>query len=122
MRTEIDHVAIRTAEYDKARAFFEDVFSMKCYRETGRKPERKLWFLEGVQLCEVGALPAGENGYDHFSLGVEDVEAVMKYVEKNHPECEIMNDHWFRLPNRTEQELKPFRHAYLKMNGTIEKD
>ena len=122
MRTEIDHVAIRTAEYDKARAFFEDVFSMKCYRETGRKPERKLWFLEGVQLCEVGALPADENGYDHFSLGVEDVEAVMKYVEKNHPECEIMNDHWFRLPNRTELELKPFRHAYLKMNGTIEKD
>jgi catechol 2,3-dioxygenase-like lactoylglutathione lyase family enzyme len=25
MRTEIDHVAIRTAEYDKARAFFDGV-------------------------------------------------------------------------------------------------
>ena len=26
MRVEIDHVAIRTTEFDKARAFFEDVF------------------------------------------------------------------------------------------------
>ena len=47
MRVEIDHVAIRTTEFDKARAFFEDVFSMQCYREVGQKPERKLWFLEG---------------------------------------------------------------------------
>ena len=31
MRVEIDHVAIRTTEFDKARAFFEDVFSMQCY-------------------------------------------------------------------------------------------
>ena len=121
MRVEIDHVAIRTIEFDKARAFFEDVFSMQCYREVGQKPERKLWFLEGVQLCEVEALPKGENGYDHFSLGVEDVEAVMKYVEKEYPECEIVNDHWFRLPNRTEIELKPFRHAYMKVKGTTEK-
>ena len=121
MRVEIDHVAIRTTEFDKARAFFEDVFSMQCYREIGQKPERKLWFLEGVQLCEVEALPEGENGYDHFSLGVDDVEAVMKHVEKAYPECEIINDHWFRLPNRTEIELKPYRHAYLKVNGTTEK-
>ena len=28
MRVEIDHVAIRTTEFDKARAFFEDVFSI----------------------------------------------------------------------------------------------
>ena len=66
-------------------------FSMQCYREVGQKLERKLWFLEGVQLCEVEALPKGENGYDHFSLGVEDVEAVMKYVEKEYPECEIVS-------------------------------
>ena len=34
MRVEIDHVAIRTTEFDKARAFFEDVFSMQCYRQS----------------------------------------------------------------------------------------
>ena len=41
----------------------------------------------------------------------------MKYVEKKYPECEIVNEHWFRLPNRTEIELKPYRHAYVKVNG-----
>lgn len=70
MRTEIDHVAIRTTEFEKARAFFEDVFSMQCYREKGERPERNLWFLEGIQLCEVESLADDDNGYDHFPLGL----------------------------------------------------
>lgn len=112
MKAEIDHVAIRTAEFEKTKAFFEDVFSMESYREAGEKPARRVWYLQGVQLCEVETLPEGENGYDHFSMGVEDVEAIMKKVKESYPECRIKNDHWFILPNGTGLELKPYRHAF----------
>ena len=49
----IDHAAIRTSSYEDAQKFFEDVFDMHMWREIGEKPERKCWFREGIQLCEV---------------------------------------------------------------------
>ena len=49
----IDHAAIRTSSYEDAQKFFEDVFDMHMWRELGEKPERKCWFREGIQLCEV---------------------------------------------------------------------
>ena len=48
----IDHAAIRTAAYEDAQKFFEGVFDMHMWRETGEKPGRKCWFREGIQLCE----------------------------------------------------------------------
>lgn len=49
----IDHAAIRTSSYEDAQKFFEDVFDMHMWREIGEKPERKCWFREGIQLCEL---------------------------------------------------------------------
>lgn len=48
----IDHAAIRTASYEDAQKFFEDVFEMHMWREIGEKPERKCWYEEGIQLRE----------------------------------------------------------------------
>ena len=50
--TKIDHAAVRTAHYEEAQKFFEDVFDMHMWREIGEKPGRKCWFKEGIQLCE----------------------------------------------------------------------
>lgn len=47
----IDHAAIRTASYENAQKFFEDVFEMHMWRESGEKPGRKCWYEEGIQLC-----------------------------------------------------------------------
>ena len=61
----IDHAAIRTSSYEDAQKFFDDVFDMHMWREIGEKPERKCWFREGIQLCEVSAINTdAENGYE----------------------------------------------------------
>ena len=108
MKAMLDHVAIRTPEYDKTRAFFEDVFSMQCRRETGEKPCRKLWFTEGVQLCETAASSeqSGDNGFDHFCLCVENPAAVVSRIKTSYPECTVLDDQWFLLPDNTKVELK----------------
>ena len=58
----IDHAAIRTASYENAQKFFEDVFEMHMWREIGEKPGRKCWYEEGIQLCEMEEINTeGEN-------------------------------------------------------------
>ena len=74
----IDHAAIRTASYENAQKFFEDVFEMHMWRESGEKPGRKCWYEEGIQLCEMEEINTeGENGYDHISIAVDSVEETM---------------------------------------------
>lgn len=106
MRAMLDHVAIRTKEYDYMRNLFEHVFSMQCERETGTEPDRKLWFREGIQLCEKEEVADHENGYDHFCICVDDVESVMEIVLESYPEFCILRKNWFKLPNQTTIELK----------------
>ena len=101
----IDHAAIRTASYEEAQKFFEDIFEMHVWREIGEKPERKCWYKEGIQLCETEEIEtSNENGYDHISIVVDEVETVMERV-KAYP-VEIINVHCFSLPNGTKIELK----------------
>ena len=101
----IDHAAIRTASYENAQKFFEDVFEMHMWREIGEKPGRKCWFKEGIQLCETSEIAvSSENGYDHISLAVDSVPEIMEKI-KAYPVTPI-NDHWFSLPNGTKIELK----------------
>ena len=101
----IDHAAIRTESYEEVQKFFEDIFDMHMWREIGEKPGRKCWYKEGIQLCETEKLEKkNENGYDHISIAVDRVEEVMERV-KAYP-VEIINDHWFALPNGTKIELK----------------
>ena len=106
MRAILDHVAIRTKEYDYMRDFFINVFAMKCERETGTRPERKLWFREGIQLCEKEKVADDENGYDHFCICVDDIRSVMEIISKSYPDCCIIKENWFKLPNQTTIELK----------------
>ena len=101
----IDHAAIRTASYENAQKFFEDVFEMHMWREIGEKPGRKCWYEEGIQLCEMEEINTeGENGYDHISIAVDSVEETMEKI-KAYP-VKAINDHWFSLPNGTKIELK----------------
>ena len=91
----IDHAAIRTASYENAQKFFEDVFEMHMWREIGEKPGRKCWYEINTE---------GENGYDHISIAVDSVEETMEKI-KAYP-VKAINDHWFSLPNGTKIELK----------------
>ena len=101
----IDHAAIRTTSYEEAQKFFEDVFEMHMWRETGEKPERKCWYKEGIQLCEAEAINTGtENGYDHISIAVEAESEIMERI-KAYP-VKAINDHWFLLPGGIKIELK----------------
>lgn len=110
--TELDHVALRTTEFDRTKAFFEDIFEMRCYRESGEAPHRIIFYLEGLQLNEVTEVQSGENVFDHISIGVADVAATMKKVGEKYPDCRLEKDHWVVLPDgQTRIELKPYHHA-----------
>ena len=101
----IEDAGIRTSSYEDAQKFFEDVFDMHMWREIGEKPERKCWFREGIQLCEVSAINTdAENGYDHISIAVDSVEKTMEKI-KAYP-VKPINDHWVSLPDGTRIELK----------------
>ena len=80
----IDHAAIRTASYEEAQKFFEDIFEMHMWREIGEKPERKCWYKEGIQLCETEEIEtSNENGYDHISIAVDEAkESVLEKAKK----------------------------------------
>ena len=108
MKSKLDHIALRTAHYEEMKAFFEKVFFMHCDREIGERPNRKLWFQEGIQLCEQPEEFVGENGYDHFCLLVNDIAEVMRILENDYPECRILDSNWFLRPNQTKVELKSF--------------
>lgn len=120
---QLDHIAIRTTDFDRMKAFFEDAFGMKCYSAKGEAPHRILFFLEGIQLNEVEELPRGQNSFDHLAIGVEDIPAVMNYVGTHYPDFGREKDHWIILPDgQTRIELKPYGHALKEMQETAGRD
>ena len=87
------------------RNFLKMFLTCICGGRSGKKPERKCWFREGIQLCEVSAINTdAENGYDHISIAVDSVEKTMEKI-KAYP-VKPINDHWFSLPDGTRIELK----------------
>ena len=107
MRAQIHHVALNVGDLDWYVGFFENVFGMTIQRTRGEKPERQVWFREGIQLNESADALTGGNLIDHFSLGVDDIpSAAARAIEAG---CTAMAEgpHWVALPNGARLELKP---------------
>ena len=99
----IDHVAIKTTNYDKMVKFFEDLFEMTNVRERGEAPNRQVWFREGIQVNEAETYEMNENAYDHFAIKVPDTDAMSKKLRAYG--CEELKERWFALENGTTLEL-----------------
>ena len=109
MKTQIHHAALNTTEFDWYMKFFQNVFGMTVQKITGEKPDRKVWFHEGIQLNECEITPVCGRVCDHLALAVEDIP---RTVEKAlNSGCTALSNgiQWFELPNGVSIELKELR-------------
>ena len=97
------HVAISTTEFEKYKKLFEQL-KMKIERENGQKPERQLWFYEGIQLNEVNEIKVGDN-VNHIAISTSNIDETMKIALENGCKKDSFRDNWFVLPNGTKIEL-----------------
>lgn len=83
MTAVLDHVAINSQNLEESIRFFEEVFHMTVSREAGTKPNRRIWFHQGIQINESIDLCRENTLYHHIALRVSDrakaVETSIKY-------------------------------------------
>jgi len=72
MNARLDHVAVKTANYEETVCFFETVFQMTRSRSAGEAPNRKLWFQQGIQINEIESITGKDAHYDHIAICVSD--------------------------------------------------
>ncbi len=112
MQTRIHHAAVRTNDLEGYTEFFQRVFEMKIAKTAGEKPNRQLWFFEGVQLIETPDTDglAAVGLCDHIALGVDkDPAAVAKLaIENGCSPVEDKDARWFALPNGVRVEMMPY--------------
>jgi len=103
----VNHVALGVADYDWYVTFFQEVFGMEKERSRGEKPQRQIWFKQGIQLNEVATTYQGKNNlYDHIGFKVDDLEAFrQKALAKGCTELPNKKN-WFVLPNQVLVEMK----------------
>ena len=70
MAAQLHHIALTSANFDQTVRFYEEVFQMEVDRIAGQAPERKLWFLQGIQINEVSCECPGNGQWDHVGLKV----------------------------------------------------
>ena len=102
------HVAIATTEYEKYIKLFKQL-GMKVERESGKIPERQLWFFEGIQLKEVENFDIGNN-VDHIAS----VEKSIDIALLNGCTLDSDRSNWFILSNGTKIELMSEENSLIK--------
>ena len=109
MSARIDHVAINVKNFEWNVRFFQDVFGMTIAKSEGEKPDRKIWFEQGIQLNEIkDASQKSETGYaDHIGIRTDDMEMILnKCQEYGCTSVPGRGRHWFQLPDGIKFELK----------------
>lgn len=99
MRGTIHHVALCAKEFDWYVDFFEQVFEMTVRKTAGKKPDRKIWFNEGIQLNETRENTIPGTSCDHISLQVKDHIAAVKVCIERGCIKAANGDNWIVLPN-----------------------
>lgn len=109
MKAQISHVAINVKDFEWHVRFFQDVFGMTIARMDGDRPDRKVWFEQGIQVNETedASLEQAPGCADHIGIHTDDVEAVLrKSREYGCTSVPGKGEHWFQLPNGVKFELK----------------
>lgn len=106
MQTYLNHVAINVADFDWYKKFFGEVLGMTSYKARGEAPHRQLWFVEGIQINEALTDEAPVAAFSHFGFLTEDVPALIETVVEAGCSRIEGKDHWFRLPDGVEVEVK----------------
>lgn len=125
MNTKIDHAAMNVNEFEWHVRFFQDVFGMTIEKSQGEKPDRKVWFAQGIQLNEIeetatedtvtenepgGSVSAGKSAScwaDHIGIRTDDMEGVLnRSREFGCTPVSGKGKNWFQMPGGAIFELK----------------
>ena len=97
----LHHAAIATKDFDKYVELFENL-GMSVQKTRGEKPQRQLWFNEGIQINEI---TEGDDAVDHIALGVDSFDETLGTALENGCSPIEHKDHWFKLPNGIKMEM-----------------
>lgn len=103
MKTNIHHVAITVSEFDQYAELFKQVFEMQVEKKSGQKPNRKIWFRQGIQLNECSS-PSPL--FDHIGISAGNQEELLTRAQKYGCTPLPEGSNWFALPNGIRVELK----------------
>ncbi len=99
MKSQLHHVALNVPDIQWYTSFFQRIFGMKIRKTSGRSPDRKVWFFEGIQLNECLNIPAAGAACDHISISVTDIAETMGAALKAGCMPVTNGEHWFALPD-----------------------
>lgn len=105
MCAQLHHVAINVQDFEWNLHLFQKLFHMKIKKTAGEKPNRKVWFYQGIQINECSSLSPDSSNYDHIAISVNNIsETVTQALKMN---CTPLSNgnNWFLLPEGTKIEL-----------------
>lgn len=106
MSVYIHHVALKVSDLEWNIQFFEEVFGLKIEKTAGEKPQRKVWFREGIQLNESGHDEPGNGLMDHIGIRTDEEQDVLRKSREFGCMPLQNGENWFQMPNGIKIELK----------------
>lgn len=108
MNIHLNHTALNVKDFDWYADFFRTVCGMSSYREDGDRPNRKIWFTEGIQLNEADTDREPAGIFDHIGFHADDVAIFVSAAKAAGCKDIPGKAHWFMLPNGIKVEVKKY--------------
>lgn len=105
MKGLLHHIALNVCDIEWYISFFGKIFGMEIRKTAGKVPNRKVWFVEGIQLNECQDVPDTRGICDHISIAVPDIRTAVNAALKEGCAPLPNGEHWFALPNGMPVEL-----------------
>lgn len=106
MAGKLHHMAVNAPNFEETVRFFEELFDMDVLKTNGEAPNRKLWFVQGIQINEAPGTDARGNVYDHIGIWVDDREQTLaKALAMGCKSIDSKPAHWFLTPDNIVIEL-----------------
>ena len=102
----LQHIAINTTRFEESVGFFESLFEMKVERIVGEKPQRQLWFRQGIQVNEVSEQITDGNQFDHLGFQVTNWQETRQKAAAMGCKDVEGKPHWFVTSDGIVIELK----------------
>jgi len=99
MTAGLDHVALKVSDLEWHVEFFKQVFGMTVKKMAGEKPERKVWFNEGIQLNEIASEDYEKGQMDHLGIITNEYDKTAEKIRKWNAAGLPQGDNWFRIPS-----------------------
>ena len=104
MNSYVDHVAFNVENIDWYSNIFREVFGMNIKKTVGESPNRKVWFVGGIQLNEC-TNDIKDKRFDHVAIVVDNIEKAIELLYQRGCMISGRGRNWIQLPNKVLIEL-----------------